>query len=150
MSFLGSGPIELVVVLLVAFIVLGPERMVDTARLMGKGIREVRRMTASLSDVVIEDFSEPATATGTGQDRSETATATGAGSDKVDDGARRQNAQNEPGAGPENAGDAGSQTTDEGPVAFRPAGKAPPEAPDEPDAPDSPGSPGSPGSKDGA
>ena len=112
MSILGAGPIELVVVLLVAFIVLGPERMVDTARLMGKGIREVRRMTASLSEVVLEDFSE-----------------TGSRSDT----ARRQN---EPDEAPESAGGGGSQA-DEDPVAFRPAREAPPDQPDEPDSPDS-------------
>ena len=123
MSFLGAGPIELLVVLLVAFIVLGPERMVDTARLMGKGIREVRRMTASLSDVIVEeDFAETGSSSGGAGDRT-----------------RRQK---EPQEGPESPGEGGSQA-DEGPVAFRPAEKAPPEEPEEPDAPDSSDSPGS-------
>ena len=48
MSFLGMGPLEIFIILLIAFIFLGPERMVDAARLMGKALREIRRMTAEL------------------------------------------------------------------------------------------------------
>ncbi len=43
MSFLGLGPMEVLIVLLVAFIFLGPERMVDAARMPGKGMRELSR-----------------------------------------------------------------------------------------------------------
>ena len=48
MNFLGMGPMEVIIVLLVAFIFLGPERMVDTARMLGKATRELRRMAAEL------------------------------------------------------------------------------------------------------
>ncbi len=48
MSFLGMGPMEVLIVLLVAFIFLGPERMVDAARMLGKATRELRRMAAEL------------------------------------------------------------------------------------------------------
>ena len=36
MSFLGMGTMEIFIILLVAFIFLGPERMVDAARTLGK------------------------------------------------------------------------------------------------------------------
>ena len=48
MSFLGMGPMEVLIVLLVAFIFLGPARMVDAARVLGKGMRELRRLSAEL------------------------------------------------------------------------------------------------------
>ena len=56
MSFFGMGPLEIFFVLLIAFIFLGPERMVDTARWMGKAVREVRRMAAELPSLTEEDF----------------------------------------------------------------------------------------------
>ena len=48
MNFLGMGPMEVFIVLLVAFIFLGPERMVDAARMLGKATRELSRMAAEL------------------------------------------------------------------------------------------------------
>ena len=48
MNFLGMGPMEVLIVLLVAFIFLGPERMVDAARMLGKATRELSRMAAEL------------------------------------------------------------------------------------------------------
>ena len=48
MNFLGMGPMEVIIVLLVAFIFLGPERMIDAARMLGKGMNELRRLTAEL------------------------------------------------------------------------------------------------------
>jgi len=36
------GPLELVVVLVIALIVLGPKRLPETARSIGKGMREMR------------------------------------------------------------------------------------------------------------
>ncbi len=48
MNFLGMGPMEVFIVLLVAFIFLGPERMVDAAKMLGKATREISRMAAEL------------------------------------------------------------------------------------------------------
>ena len=48
MNFLSMGPMEVLIVLLVAFIFLGPERMVDAARMLGKATRELSRMVAEL------------------------------------------------------------------------------------------------------
>ncbi|MXY46820.1 MAG: twin-arginine translocase TatA/TatE family subunit [Chloroflexi bacterium] len=48
MSFLGMGTFEIIIILLVAFIFLGPERMVDAARTLGKWTGELRRMGSTV------------------------------------------------------------------------------------------------------
>ena len=55
MNILGMGTMEVLIILLVAFIFLGPERMVDAAKLLGKAAREARRMSASLGEIVLDD-----------------------------------------------------------------------------------------------
>ena len=55
MNFLGMGTLEIFVVLLVAFLFLGPERMIGVARTLGKTMAELRRMTAELPDLVMEE-----------------------------------------------------------------------------------------------
>lgn len=55
MSILGMGPLEIVVVALIAFIVLGPERMVDAARFLGRMVGEGRRLASEMPRVVVED-----------------------------------------------------------------------------------------------
>ena len=59
MSFLGMGPFEIIIVLLVAFIFLGPDRMADAARTLGKWTGELRRMgagvRAEMDDLIAED-----------------------------------------------------------------------------------------------
>ena len=55
MSFLGMGTLEILVILLVAFILLGPERMIDAGRLMGRATREVRRLTEGLNELRLDD-----------------------------------------------------------------------------------------------
>ena len=57
--FLGMGPLEVMIILVVAFIVLGPQRMLDAAKLLGKATREVRRMSQGLTDVLDETMEEP-------------------------------------------------------------------------------------------
>ena len=55
MNFFGMGTMEVLIVLLVAFIFLGPERMVDAARFLGKLAGEARRMAAELPSVVLDE-----------------------------------------------------------------------------------------------
>ena len=50
MDFLGIGINELIVVLLLAGIVLGPERLARTARELGKFVRNVKNYFSSLTD----------------------------------------------------------------------------------------------------
>ena len=49
MNILGMGPLEIIVILLLAFIFLGPTKMIDAARALGKASREFRRMASELS-----------------------------------------------------------------------------------------------------
>jgi sec-independent protein translocase protein TatB len=46
----GIGTPELLVILIVALIVLGPERMPEIARALGKGLAELRRATSGITD----------------------------------------------------------------------------------------------------
>lgn len=55
MSFLGIGVLEILVILLVAFIFLGPERMMDAARFLARAVREGRHLASSIPRVVVED-----------------------------------------------------------------------------------------------
>jgi sec-independent protein translocase protein TatB len=45
----GVGPTELLVILVVALLVLGPKRLPEIARALGKGLAEFRRATADVT-----------------------------------------------------------------------------------------------------
>jgi Tat protein translocase TatB subunit len=45
MDFLGIGPLELIVVLIIALIVVGPERLPQLAQSVGKTVRDLRAMS---------------------------------------------------------------------------------------------------------
>jgi sec-independent protein translocase protein TatB len=49
-SILGIGMNELIVILLLAAIILGPERLVRSAREVGKFVRNVKNYFSSLTD----------------------------------------------------------------------------------------------------
>ena len=51
MTFLGMGYVEIFVVLLIAFVFLGPEKMVDSAKKLAKVVKEVRKMASELPSV---------------------------------------------------------------------------------------------------
>ena len=55
MSFLGMGLLEILVILLVAFIFMGPDRMMDAARFLARAVREGRNLASSIPRVVVED-----------------------------------------------------------------------------------------------
>ena len=44
------GPVELIIVLVIALIVLGPGKLPDVGAALGKGIREFRRASSDLQD----------------------------------------------------------------------------------------------------
>ena len=52
---LGMGPLEILIILLVAFVVLGPQKMVDAGRMLGKATRELRRFTEELPKLTLDD-----------------------------------------------------------------------------------------------
>ena len=55
MNVFGIGVTELLFVLVVALIVLGPERMTQAARTLGKYMREVQRATAEIPRLLTLD-----------------------------------------------------------------------------------------------
>ena len=55
MSFLGIGPLEIIVILIIALIVLGPERMMDAAKTLGRFVRDAKDVAAQVPRVVVED-----------------------------------------------------------------------------------------------
>ena len=55
MNFLGMGPMEMILIFLVAFLLLGHERMIETAKLLGKAVKEIRRMSTNISQIIPED-----------------------------------------------------------------------------------------------
>lgn len=58
MDFLGIAPLELLVVLLVAVLVLGPIRMVEAARGIGKFWRQAQSVLRGLADDATVDLKE--------------------------------------------------------------------------------------------
>ena len=70
MNILGMGPLEILVVLLIAFIFLGPQRMVDAARLLGKASRELKRMSDELPRLIVDEEQPPTAGSGP-RDRTE-------------------------------------------------------------------------------
>lgn len=55
------GPAEILVVLVIALVVLGPSRLPDAARSLGKALNEFRRMSSGLQAEVRDAFAEPPT-----------------------------------------------------------------------------------------
>jgi sec-independent protein translocase protein TatA len=53
------GPLELAVVLIIALLVLGPQRLPDVARSVGKGMREFRESLSGLGDEDNDDEPKP-------------------------------------------------------------------------------------------
>ncbi len=99
MTFLGMSYVEILVVALVAFVFMGPDRMAATAKKLGKLVKEVRGMASELPSIEDLDLS----------------------------GSRSKGAGGSGGAGTGSAAAAeGGGTEDEDePVAFRAAGAAP-------------------------
>jgi sec-independent protein translocase protein TatA len=56
MSFITApGPLELLVILVVALLVLGPKRLPEAARSVGRGMRELKDSLAGANDDEDED-----------------------------------------------------------------------------------------------
>ena len=56
---MGIGPLELLVVLVIAFLVLGPDRMSSTARSLGKIVRDLRQQASGLPRSLDEFLDQP-------------------------------------------------------------------------------------------
>lgn len=61
MGFLAApGPMELIVILVVALLVLGPKRLPDAARSMGRGMREFKETLTASNPLPDDDDYDPA------------------------------------------------------------------------------------------
>jgi len=59
MSFMGMGVMEIMVVFLVGFVLVGPERMMEMGKKAGKMLGELRRMSEGLQESMsMTDFEE--------------------------------------------------------------------------------------------
>lgn len=52
MDFLGIGPLELLLILVILMVVLGPEKIPDIARRLGRAVRAFRTATSSLTQEI--------------------------------------------------------------------------------------------------
>ena len=59
MNMMGVGPLELFVVLLVAFLVLGPERMVSSARDVAKVVADLRQTFSNIPRTLDDLLEQP-------------------------------------------------------------------------------------------
>jgi sec-independent protein translocase protein TatA len=58
MEFFGMGPLEILVILIVGLIALGPGRLPQLARNLGKGITAFKKATMELTAEVSKEFEE--------------------------------------------------------------------------------------------
>ena len=59
MNFMGMGIMELAVIFLVSFLVLGPSKSIDMARTAGKVLRDLRSAMADMSSAMDLDKTPP-------------------------------------------------------------------------------------------
>jgi|GEM_PF-5499967 Sec-independent protein translocase protein TatA len=60
MSFMGMGFLEILVVFLIGFVLVGPERMMEMGKKAGKLLGELRRMSEGLQESIsMTDFDDP-------------------------------------------------------------------------------------------
>ncbi|NCO65450.1 MAG: twin-arginine translocase TatA/TatE family subunit [Candidatus Aquicultor secundus] len=62
--FLGLGPPELIVILILALIIFGPKRLPEIARSIGKMIGEFKKTSQGFQDAVKKDLIEPISTVG--------------------------------------------------------------------------------------
>ena len=63
MGFLSApGPLELMVILVIALIVLGPQKLPEAARSVGKGMRELKESLTTEDDDEPDRYDEPSKA----------------------------------------------------------------------------------------
>ena len=63
MGFISApGPLELMVILVIALIVLGPQKLPEAARSVGKGMRELKESLTAEDDDEPDSYDEPSKA----------------------------------------------------------------------------------------
>jgi sec-independent protein translocase protein TatA len=58
MDFFGIGPFEVLLVLLIAFIIFGPKRLLEMSRKAGKVMGDLTRSVSDLNEKVNEELKE--------------------------------------------------------------------------------------------
>lgn len=56
---MGIGPMELIVILMVALLVLGPAKVLDVGRGLGRLTRQWRHLTSDVTQILEEDDTAP-------------------------------------------------------------------------------------------
>ncbi|MFH1382874.1 MAG: twin-arginine translocase TatA/TatE family subunit [Chloroflexota bacterium] len=56
MDFFGLGPLELILIIVVAFIIFGPGRVVEISRGLGKTVRAFRKATTDLTQQINKEI----------------------------------------------------------------------------------------------
>lgn len=56
MDFLGIGPWEILLILIIALIILGPGKLPEIARTMGKTVRAIKKASADLTTAVTREL----------------------------------------------------------------------------------------------
>ena len=61
MNFMGIGPMEIMVVAILAFFLLGPRKMAEAGKTFGKVLRELREQRDEFTSLIMEstDISDP-------------------------------------------------------------------------------------------
>jgi sec-independent protein translocase protein TatA len=63
MGFISApGPLELMVILVIALIVLGPQKLPEAARSVGRGMRELKESLTAEDDDEPDTYDEPSKA----------------------------------------------------------------------------------------
>ena len=55
---MGMGSLEVIVILLIAFIFLGPQKMIEAARALGKLVGQAKNMAADIPHLDLDDIDE--------------------------------------------------------------------------------------------
>ena len=76
MNFFGVGILEMVFIMVVALLVLGPSRMVEVSRTLGKYVRELQRATSEIPRLIDLDDLEGKPPTGKTTERQQIPSAT--------------------------------------------------------------------------
>ena len=76
MPFPNIGPGELILILIIALVVLGPGKLPDVAQSLGRSLREFRRAASDVSDAAKVDAPAPAQAASPGPSAASAAPAT--------------------------------------------------------------------------
>ena len=58
MDFFGIGPFEILLVLIIAFVVLGPQRLLDMSKKAGKVMGDLKKSASDLNDQVNKEIRE--------------------------------------------------------------------------------------------